>query len=190
MPGRRRDKHNFIPVVDLYEDFPAEAEAARREACPAKLGEPEGDALKKDGIDFSKAVIIGGPPCQAYSLVGRSRMSKVKASGEYVETEDGHYYIHPLRPQAVPQPHRPRGSEASDLPRRLLLLRPADRAVQAGRERRTAHAGEEACGGRMLRSSCTSRRHEEYATTGIRHLNTLFAKLPNQRQRRLPRVAS
>ena len=88
--------------ADLFEDFPAEAEAARREACLATLGEPEGDAevarrldaLKKDGIDFSKAVIIGGPPCQAYSLVGRSRMSKVKASGEYVETEDGRHVLY------------------------------------------------------------------------------------------------
>ncbi|MDB4628011.1 DNA cytosine methyltransferase [bacterium] len=88
--------------ADLFEDFPEQAEAARREACLATLGEPEGDAeverrldaLKKNGIDFSKAVIIGGPPCQAYSLVGRSRMSKVKASGEYVETEDGRHVLY------------------------------------------------------------------------------------------------
>ena len=88
--------------ADLFEDFPEQAEAARREACLATLGEPEGDAevarrleaLKKEGIDFSKAVIIGGPPCQAYSLVGRSRMSRAKASGEYVETEDGRHILY------------------------------------------------------------------------------------------------
>ena len=86
----------------LFEDFPEQAKAARREACLATLGEPKGDAevarrldaLKKGGLDFSKAVIIGGPPCQAYSLVGRSRMSKSKASGEYVETEDGRHILY------------------------------------------------------------------------------------------------
>ena len=60
------------------------------------------EALKKEGIDFSKAVIIGGPPCQAYSLVGRSRMSRAKASGEYVETEDAPSPLIVNRPDSIP----------------------------------------------------------------------------------------
>ncbi len=96
-----RDSSEY-PRAALFADFPKEASAARREACLARLGEPEGDAevarrirsLRKDGIDFSKSVVIGGPPCQAYSLVGRSRMSKAKARGEYEETEDGRHVLY------------------------------------------------------------------------------------------------
>lgn len=87
---------------ELFGAFPRQAAAARREACLATLGEPEGDAevarrlaaLTESGLDFSKAVIIGGPPCQAYSLVGRSRMSRAKAAGEYVETEDRRHVLY------------------------------------------------------------------------------------------------
>ena len=45
----------------------------------------------------------------------------------------------------MPQPHRPRGGKAPDLPRRLLLLRTSDRAIQAGGECGTADAGAADC---------------------------------------------
>ncbi|MBM3393194.1 MAG: DNA cytosine methyltransferase [Betaproteobacteria bacterium] len=88
--------------ADLFGLHPKEAEAAIQEACLARLGEAEGDALIADrilqiqraGIDFRRGVMIGGPPCQAYSLVGRSRLARAKASGEYREENDGRHVLY------------------------------------------------------------------------------------------------
>jgi DNA (cytosine-5)-methyltransferase 1 len=54
-------------------------EIAEAETAMLELGKPEDDVqldrrldelLKEDGDNF---VVVGGPPCQAYSLAGRSR---------------------------------------------------------------------------------------------------------------------
>ena len=66
-----------IEISQLYEKYPQEIEHAKEEAWQAELGLESSDivdyrirkALKKS----KKWVLIGGPPCQAYSLVGRSR---------------------------------------------------------------------------------------------------------------------
>lgn len=59
--------------------YPAEWKAASREALLLELGLPETDTIlnarireirKKYG---NNTILIGGPPCQAYSLVGRAR---------------------------------------------------------------------------------------------------------------------
>ena len=62
---------------ELFEKFPVQAEHAKNEAWQATLGE-----ISEETIDYrisdalggvSKWILVGGPPCQAYSLVGRSR---------------------------------------------------------------------------------------------------------------------
>jgi len=87
---------------DLLEAFPAQAQDATAEACLARLGDGSGDrlitervdALRRSGVDLRKGVMIGGPPCQAYSLVGRSRLARARASGEYQEANDGRHVLY------------------------------------------------------------------------------------------------
>lgn len=79
------------PVEELFERYPRQAKLARNHCWEVKLGlggQPAEDvrdridkALGKDN-DF---VLIGGPPCQAYSLAGRSRN---KGKKDYVPEED------------------------------------------------------------------------------------------------------
>lgn len=67
-----------ISLDELFSRFPAEAAAAQREAWMCELGsvdDREVDARVSGALAGSEFwVLIGGPPCQAYSLVGRSRM--------------------------------------------------------------------------------------------------------------------
>ena len=67
-----------ITREELFSKYKIEAELAKNEACLATLGEtPENwvdNKIKNALGETSNWVLIGGPPCQAYSLVGRSRM--------------------------------------------------------------------------------------------------------------------
>jgi DNA (cytosine-5)-methyltransferase 1 len=73
-----------MTTADLFAAHPREADAARQEAWNATLGDeasaPLGllrqrvrEALAGFPEGESRWALIGGPPCQAYSLVGRSR---------------------------------------------------------------------------------------------------------------------
>jgi len=71
------------------------------EARPLELGNPRDDELLDERIlaatrGSSPWVLIGGPPCQAYSLVGRARNKGIP--GYAPETDDRHFlYRHYLR---------------------------------------------------------------------------------------------
>ena len=75
-----------ISLNELYERWPNESEKAKKEALLAELGESDNDVSNKNvDIKIKKALnneknwlLIGGPPCQAYSVVGRSRRQEKK----------------------------------------------------------------------------------------------------------------
>ena len=49
-----------------------------------KLGHKKGDEL----------VLIGGPPCQAYSLIGRASRNQMKVKGDYTPEEDHRHLLY------------------------------------------------------------------------------------------------
>ena len=74
-----------ITREELEKRFPQEWKIARDEALCAELGNPAENHQSLIDKRIEKAlrgckdwVLIGGPPCQAYSLVGRSRMQNTK----------------------------------------------------------------------------------------------------------------
>jgi len=98
-----------ITVEELYSRFSVEASKAEAEAWLAVLGKPKKNTVSEIDGRIRKAlggakkwVLIGGPPCQAYSLVGRSRMA---GNREEFEKDHRHFlYKEYLRIIAV---HRP-----------------------------------------------------------------------------------
>jgi DNA (cytosine-5)-methyltransferase 1 len=95
----------------LLAKYPTEATNAAKEAWCAELGgknAPEElvDRRIKEALgNAAKWVLIGGPPCQAYSLVGRSRVIGDGTGRDKYDSDPRHHlYLHYLRILAV---HRP-----------------------------------------------------------------------------------
>lgn len=97
----------LIKRGQLFDKYPDEAARAADEAWHAELG---GDDFPPEVIDDKiraalgnriNWVLIGGPPCQAYSLVGRSRR---KNDPEFATDEKHLLYEQYLRIIAVHQP--------------------------------------------------------------------------------------
>ena len=67
-----------ISLSELYSQFPENRTHADTSALRISLGPENHDAVRKlisaKLSGKSKWALVGGPPCQAYSLVGRSRM--------------------------------------------------------------------------------------------------------------------
>ena len=98
-PGEYENfRRGEIGLDELYASWPEQFARARRETLggPCELGrdnarvdEALAEALKDTG-DHAK-VVIGGPPCQAYSLAGRSRNRGRK---DYVPEDDERNYLY------------------------------------------------------------------------------------------------
>ena len=82
-------------LQELYGKFDYEAELAKSETWNFELGR-EGRKEVSEKIshslkDKTPVVLIGGPPCQAYSLVGRSRN---KGNADYVPEHDARQFLY------------------------------------------------------------------------------------------------
>lgn len=99
-----------ISRADLFERYPLAARCARQQAWRAELG---GDDTPEQIVDErirealgnrKRWVLIGGPPCQAYSLAGRSRVIGGEGLEKYESDPKHRLYRHYLRILAVHQP--------------------------------------------------------------------------------------
>lgn len=82
-------------LTRLYGKYPKEAQTAAHQAMHAELGVIEPtiirDAISAALGDAAEWVLIGGPPCQAYSLAGRSRN---KGNPDYKPDDDHKQYLY------------------------------------------------------------------------------------------------
>lgn len=96
-----------ISREELFEHYPSEAGAAQKEAWWFELTEEHAKEIDRRitvALNGEKMwVLIGGPPCQAYSIVGRSRMRGADPS-KYENDPRHHLYQEYLR---ILETHRP-----------------------------------------------------------------------------------
>lgn len=96
-----------LSTCELFDLFPQQSAAAQVEAWHATLGDefsaplPELRRRVREALDRfpdgdDRWVLIGGPPCQAYSLAGRSR-NKGKADYRLVDDPKAHLYLEYLQ---------------------------------------------------------------------------------------------
>jgi DNA (cytosine-5)-methyltransferase 1 len=96
-----------ISREELFERYPSEAGFAQREAWRFELAKQHADEIDdriREALNGETTwVLIGGPPCQAYSIVGRVRMCG--SDREKYENDPRHYlYREYLRILATHQP--------------------------------------------------------------------------------------
>ncbi|NOD92511.1 DNA (cytosine-5-)-methyltransferase [Ruegeria sp. HKCCD4884] len=84
-------------LEDLEKAYPQYWNDARSEALRLELGSVEAKKILTPRIDRirndsgGRTILIGGPPCQAYSLVGRSRNA---GNQDYVPEDDGRHFLY------------------------------------------------------------------------------------------------
>lgn len=94
-------------IETLYNLYPKESASAKNEAWQFILGDPQthdeiDKRIKRSLKGENNFVLIGGPPCQAYSLVGRAR----RREGKGLNKEDERVYLYREYYRILAQ-HRP-----------------------------------------------------------------------------------
>ncbi|MDU8500559.1 DNA cytosine methyltransferase [Pseudomonas syringae] len=99
-PDALKDYYKFCETNNAVQPWTGDSyeqwKYADGEARQIKLGSIDGnaelDAILEEKLDTSKPwVLIGGPPCQAYSLVGRARN---KGNAEYKAEDDSRHFLY------------------------------------------------------------------------------------------------
>ena len=108
------EKNNTFDQAKLTDKHPKLWKLAQAEAMQATLGKTPPEKIseriqKALGTDTDKWILLGGPPCQAYSLVGRARMQnaedyKKKRGHDFSEDHRHQLYREYLRIVAVHAP--------------------------------------------------------------------------------------
>lgn len=81
-------------INDLADTYPDQWRAAETEALNLELGTDTARAIirpRLDRLDGRRTIVIGGPPCQAYSLVGRSRN---RGRADYIPEQDKRHFLY------------------------------------------------------------------------------------------------
>ncbi|MCK6584500.1 MAG: DNA cytosine methyltransferase [Anaerolineales bacterium] len=92
-PGYYEYLKGNINREELFKMYPMEVANAKREAWQAELGRADRDVVRsriKEALNGAIYwLLIGGPPCQAYSLAGRSRI--IGEDKRKYETDPRHF---------------------------------------------------------------------------------------------------
>lgn len=89
--------NNGVVEPDWAKLFPEQWSSAEQEAQQLELGNEQHTDILNARIDAIRAlskegaILIGGPPCQAYSLVGRSRNAGVRG---YLPNKDKRHFLY------------------------------------------------------------------------------------------------
>lgn len=87
-----------IDRTTLYERYPVQAKRAQQEAWKVELRQMRAREVDKRISDALKGkqnwVLIGGPPCQAYSTIGRSRMRHMNPDTDYDFEKDHRHFLY------------------------------------------------------------------------------------------------
>ncbi|GFZ98703.1 restriction endonuclease subunit M [Blastomonas marina] len=99
-PSGRQDYIDFangeIPLKEIVQRHGVAWEQAEAETAMLELGKPDDDRkldVRLDKLledDADNFVVIGGPPCQAYSLAGRSRNA---GNADYTPEKDRRHFL-------------------------------------------------------------------------------------------------
>jgi DNA (cytosine-5)-methyltransferase 1 len=133
---------NAAPEPDWQKLYPEQWRHAQKEAMRLELGAPDTETILFDRIDRLRSkfgrntILIGGPPCQAYSLVGRARN---KGIASYIAEDDPKHRLYEqyikilsrLRPAAFVM-ENVKGMLSSTLHSELIFKRISEDLKKAG----------------------------------------------------------